>query len=328
MAGVGQVLHICPPMHPQEDTIARTMIELAREQSVERFVLYSVLHPLLADVPHHARKLEAERALIGSELNYTILQPSRYMQHLVPIWKAVLATGVHSMPFGTTARFSVVDLADLAEATARIMTEPGHEGATYQLAGPRPLSQDDMAEILTRVLGRPIRAQAKPLDEFRRDAAAAGMPAERIETMCQMNAHYDAHGLIGNPNVLRWILNREPTALRCICCSRDAEVSDGIRISQGREGVHRLAKSQSRHGHSGHHGRWRQLDRPGTACEHWPGYFPERSTDAPSAPCIPKRRNRKVVAHRQGGELESGVNHTHFLFSTMLSYFRYENGHP
>ena len=72
------------------------------------------------------------------ELNYTILQPSRYMQHLVAIWKTVLATGVHSMPFGTTARFSLVDLADLAEATARVMTEPGHEAATYQLAGPRP----------------------------------------------------------------------------------------------------------------------------------------------------------------------------------------------
>jgi len=38
-----------------------------------------------------------------------------------------------------------------------------------------------------------------------------GMPAERVETMCLMNAHYDAHGLIGNPNVLRWILGREPT---------------------------------------------------------------------------------------------------------------------
>lgn len=25
-----------------------------------------------------------------------------------------------------------------------------------------------------------------------------------------MNAHYDRHGLIGNPNVLRWILGREP----------------------------------------------------------------------------------------------------------------------
>lgn len=211
MTGAGQVLHICPPMHPQEDVIARTMIALAGELSVGRFVLYSVLHPLLADVPHHDRKLQAERALVDSGLNYTILQPGRYMQHLAPIWPAVLATGVHSMPFSTAARFSLTDLSDLAEAVARIITEPGHDAATYQLAGPEALSQDDCAAILTRILGRPVRAVAKPIADFRRDAAAAGLPPERIETMTKMNAHYDAHGLVGNPNVLRWILAREPT---------------------------------------------------------------------------------------------------------------------
>jgi uncharacterized protein YbjT (DUF2867 family) len=211
LEGVGQVLHICPPMHPQEDKIATSLIDLASKEGVDRFVLYSVLHPLLADVPHHARKLEAERYLVNSGQSYTILQPSRYMQHLNPIWKTVLSTGVHNMPFGATARFSVVDLSDLAEATANILTTPGHEGATYQLAGPEALSQDDMAGILAQLLGRPIRAIGKPLDEFRREAAAAGVPAERIETLCLMNAHYDAHGLIGNPNVLRWILGREPT---------------------------------------------------------------------------------------------------------------------
>lgn len=211
MTGAGQVLHICPPMHPKEDAIARSMIEFAGELSIDRFVLYSVLHPLLADVPHHDRKMQAERALVDSGLNFTILQPSRYMQHLNLIWKAVLATGVHSMPFSTTARFSLVDLSDLAEAAARVMTESGHEGATYQLAGPDALSQNDIARILTQVLSRPIRAVAKPLEDFRRDATAAGMPTERIETMCKMNAHYDAHGFVGNPNVLRWILGREPT---------------------------------------------------------------------------------------------------------------------
>jgi len=208
--GVGQVLHICPPMHPKEDVIARTLIDLCRDAGTERFVLYSVLHSLLADVPHHDRKLQAERYLVDSGVTYTILQPGRYMQHLLPIWKAVLATGVHSMPFGTTSKFSLVDLADLAEACANVMTEPGHEGATYQLAGPDALSQDDVAVILTELLGKPIRAEAKPLEQMRKDAQAAGMPADRIETMTKMNAHYDGHGLIGNPNVLRWILGRKP----------------------------------------------------------------------------------------------------------------------
>jgi uncharacterized protein YbjT (DUF2867 family) len=120
MTGVGQVFHICPPMHPQEDTIAQMMIELASELAVERFALYSVLHPLLSDVPHHDRKLRAERALIDSGLRFTILQPGRYMQHLATIWKTVLDTGTHSMPFSTEARFSLADLSDLAEAAAKI----------------------------------------------------------------------------------------------------------------------------------------------------------------------------------------------------------------
>jgi uncharacterized protein YbjT (DUF2867 family) len=214
MRGTGKVLHICPPMNPQEAVFARMMVELAVEEGIEHFVLYSVLHPLLKSVPHHHRKLEAERCLIASGLSYTILQPCRYMQHLAPIWNAVLATGVHSMPFSVSVPLSVVDLADVAEAAARILLEPGHAMATYQIAGPEMLSQADMAGVLSDLLGRPIRAVAKPLDEFRSEASRAGLPPDRIEAMCLMNTHYDRHGLTGNANVLRWLLRREPTRFR------------------------------------------------------------------------------------------------------------------
>jgi len=71
-----------------------------------------------------------------------------------------------------------------------------------------------MPTTLTELLGRPIRAEAKPLDRMRSEAAAAGISAERIETMGRMNAHYDKHGLIGNPNVLHWLLGRAPTRFR------------------------------------------------------------------------------------------------------------------
>ncbi len=204
------VLHICPPMHPAEHKIAASMIRICEAQGVERFVLYSVLHPL-ADVPHHRRKLDAEEALLNSGLAYTILQPCRYMQHLNAIWAQVRDKGLHPMPFDSKARFSLVDLQDLAEAAAKVMAEPGHDYATYQLAGPERLSMEDCAAILTGVLGRDIKAIARSDDEFRRGAQAAGMPAERIEGMAVMNAHYTAHGLSGNANVLRWLLGREPT---------------------------------------------------------------------------------------------------------------------
>ena len=210
LAGVGRVLHICPPMHPAEDKLAATMIGLCEAQGVERFVLYSVLHPL-ADVPHHRRKLEAEHALINSKLAYTILQPCRYMQHLNAIWPQVRDAGLHPMPFDSEARFSLVDLHDLAAATARVMAEPGHDYATYQLSGPARLSMEDCAATLTGLLDREVTAIARSDEEFRRGAQASGMAPARIEGMSVMNAHYTAHGLSGNQNVLRWLLGREPT---------------------------------------------------------------------------------------------------------------------
>ena len=210
LVNVDSVLHICPPMHPAEDRIAADMIRLCEAHGVGRFVLYSVLHPLV-DVPHHRRKLDAEHALLNSSLAYTILQPCRYMQHLNAIWAQVRDHGQHPMPFDSKARFSLVDLHDLAEATAKVMVEPGHDYATYQLAGPQRLSMEDCAAILTDVLGREVKAVARSDDEFRSAAKAAGMPAARIEGMSVMNAHYTAHGLSGNPNVLGWLLGREPT---------------------------------------------------------------------------------------------------------------------
>ncbi len=211
LSGCRNVIHICPPMNPDETDIAKRITDHCLNAGIERLILYSVLHPLMKDVPHHDHKLQAERHLVNSGQVYTILQPSRYMQHLVPIWDMVLKTGLHSMPFSETAKFSVADLNDLAEATAAVAVENGHEGATYQLAGPEQLSQSDMAVILSDLTGKAIRAKAKSLEQFESGALANGMPEERIQTMRKMNAHYDSHGLIGNPNVLRWILGREPT---------------------------------------------------------------------------------------------------------------------
>lgn len=210
VSGVEQVIHICPPMHPAEDRIAHDMIEACLAAGTGRLVLYSVLHPQ-ADVPHHQRKQKAEAELIDSGLCYTILQPCRYMQHLAGIWGEVQSAGVHRMPFDVHSLFNLVDMHDLAEASRNVLMQPGHEYATYQLCGLERLSQADCAAMLSLYLGKPVTAEAKPLDAFLAGLEKAGMPAARIETMARMNAHYDAHGLVGNGNVLRWLLGRAPT---------------------------------------------------------------------------------------------------------------------
>jgi uncharacterized protein YbjT (DUF2867 family) len=206
-----QVIHICPPMNPNEATLAIKITDLCLKHNIHRLVLYSVLHPLLSEVRHHSLKLQAEEYLVNSGQNYTILQPGRYMQHHQLIWKEIIKTGKHCMPFNVNSKFNIVDLADLAEAAANVLVSEDHEFATYQLAGPEALSQVDMARIISEVLGRPVFAEAKPADEYISIAKKNGMPSERIEQLCAMNEHYDKHGLRGNSNILEWLIKRPAT---------------------------------------------------------------------------------------------------------------------
>lgn len=210
LASCDKIIHIGPPMHPNEVEMTGRFISAATAHGVEQFIYYSVMHPLRRAVRHHRLKLDAEEALIESGLPYTIVQPIRYMQHLAMIWKKVLNTGVHSMPFNVDLKFNVADLRDIAEATAIVATQTGHLYATYELAGPQALSQRDMAAVISRVLGRVIRAEALSLEQVEKNARAAGASDDRVEQMLTMNGHYDEFGFRGNPNVLRWILGREP----------------------------------------------------------------------------------------------------------------------
>lgn len=214
VSGCSKIIHIGPPMHPEEKSIAAHFVAAAKRQSVEQFVYYSVMHPLRREVRHHSLKLDTEEMLVESGVPYTILQPIRYMQHLLPIWSVVKEQGVHAMAFNTSVRFNVVDLQDLADATAIVGTQAGHLYATYELAGPQALSQDDMAAVISDVLGKPVSASAISLDQLASNVRAKGFDEDRVEQMVIMNRHYDHCGFLGNPNVLGWLLGRAPKNFR------------------------------------------------------------------------------------------------------------------
>jgi uncharacterized protein YbjT (DUF2867 family) len=225
LQGAVKVLHIGPPMHADEVAMTGRFIDAAKRNSAAHFIYYSVMHPIRREVRHHRLKLDCEEALIESGLPYTILQPSRYMQHLVPIWKSVIADGVHAMPFDITRRFSIVDLADLADACAVVASSGNHHFATYELAGPEALSQEDMARIISEILGRTVTARATPPEAVAAKARAAGFDDDRIEQMLLMNRHYDAHGFRGNPNVLQYLIGRPARSFKSYVKQLAAEIS-------------------------------------------------------------------------------------------------------
>lgn len=212
IAGCDAIVHIGPPMHPDEKTMTSHFIQAAKDAGLSKFVYYSVMHPLRREVRHHSLKLDTEELLIESGMPYSIVQPMRYMQHLEPIWKRVMEEGIHAMPFNTEVKFSVVDLLDLAEATANVTLDDGWLYGTYELAGPEALSQTGMARVIQEVTGKPVKAEQVPTSTMQEKARAAGASEDRVKQMTIMNEHYDAYGFLGNSRILKLILGRAPTS--------------------------------------------------------------------------------------------------------------------
>src|SRR5690349_22342449 len=152
LAGVDAVYHLAPNVHPDEVGMARRVAAAAARAGVARFVFHSVLHPDDASMPHHLRKAEAEHTVRGTLPGATVLRPAAYHQNLL----AAARSGHLAVPYSPDSPFSNVDLDDVAEVAALVLTRHGHEGLTYELAGPEVLSVRDQAVVAADVLGHPV----------------------------------------------------------------------------------------------------------------------------------------------------------------------------
>lgn len=212
-SGAQRVYHICPNVHPDEVAIGQTALIAAQRAGVQHFVYHSVLHPQVEAMPHHWLKMRVEELVFASELPYTILQPAAYMQNVLAQRDSVVDNGVYPVPYAVETRLGMVDLEDVAEVAARVLTEPGHGGATYELCGPEVLAQTEVAALIGQQLGRAVQAQVLPRETWTDQARRAGLGDYQVETLIKMFLYYERHGFWGNPNVLACLLGRKPRSL-------------------------------------------------------------------------------------------------------------------
>jgi len=211
--GTDAIYHICPNVHPHEVAFARLLIAAATGLGVSRLVYHSVLHPQIEAMPHHWNKMRVEEMLFGSALDITILQPAAYMQNSLAQWDSMVGAGVYRVPYPIETQLSLVDLDDVAEAAAIVLTNAGHFGATYELVGTPPLSQIEIVRAFGQALSKTVHAEAETIENWEQRARAAGMDDYQRQTLIRMFRAYARDGLKGNPNVLTWLLGRPSTSL-------------------------------------------------------------------------------------------------------------------
>ena len=213
LAGAAAVYVITPAFHPHEETLMANAITAATQAGAERIVLHSVLHPHTPSMPHHLRKEAGEQVLRQCQVPWTILQPAMYAQTVGAVLASNAIDGVVPIPWNLEVPFTPVHLGDVAEAAARVLTEPGHAYATYELAGPQVLSSRDMIADLADATGRELQPRQV-------DVTGLVLPGPgATEGFAAMCAEYNTHGLVGNANVLRWLLEREPLSFAAACAA-------------------------------------------------------------------------------------------------------------
>ncbi len=179
VAGCEAAYVIAPNLHPDEPAYVAQALDALVRAGVGRVVYHSVASPYVPAMPHHLAKARCEDLVRRSGVEWTILQPGAYLQNLD-------LTGPVEVPYSPDVRFGFLDLADLGRAAALVLTEPGHAGATYELAS-RQASVRELAD-------------------------EAGVAVEQVPDpdihpwLSAMFAYYDTHGLLVGTRVLRSLL--------------------------------------------------------------------------------------------------------------------------
>jgi uncharacterized protein YbjT (DUF2867 family) len=122
----------------------------------------------------------AVRQAAGDRAAVTVVRPSWFMQNFTEAFLApdpadgalVAPTGQGAAPF--------IDAEDIAAVAAAALTQDGHGGRDYDLSGPAALTFTEVADVLSRHLGRPVRHVDLPLDQWQAGAAESGLPQDYV----------------------------------------------------------------------------------------------------------------------------------------------------
>ncbi len=195
LEGISTVYHIAPALIADELEIGRHFIGLAQERGIERFVLHGVSYPYAPTISFHWTKMQLEAELLRSGLTFTVIRPTQFMQNITWSLPQILDSGEFALPYDPDQRMGFVHIDDLGKAVARVLSEPGHGGATYELCSTaEPIDRHDMAAALSAAFGVDIRAVRCAMEDLQGSHFFASLTPEQRQQLANMYDHIDRFG--------------------------------------------------------------------------------------------------------------------------------------
>ena len=177
MAGTDRLFLMRPPPIVDVEKFLFPVVDVARQLGARQVVFLSLQGVQTnRGTPHHA----VEAYLRGVDAPYTFLRPNFFMQNLSAVYaEQIRDTGEIVVPAGRS-RTAFIDARDIGKVAATVLTSDGHLRRAYTLSGEQSLTYYNIAEIMSRVLGRPIRYTRPSEADYLDALAAQGAPPEYV----------------------------------------------------------------------------------------------------------------------------------------------------
>jgi uncharacterized protein YbjT (DUF2867 family) len=180
LTGADAAFLLSPPGHVNQDVLLGRAIDEAKAHHVRKIVLMTAMG---VDADPTAPLRKAELHLEASGLAWNVIRPNWFMQNFHTYWlHGIIHANAVQLPTGN-AKASFIDARDIAAVAASLLQRSDFDGQAFDLTGDEALDHHEVAAILSRELGRPIRYEDISPEAMRAGLLAAGLPAAYAESL-------------------------------------------------------------------------------------------------------------------------------------------------
>jgi uncharacterized protein YbjT (DUF2867 family) len=194
----------------------RPAVAAIKAQGVKRVVSVSSLGRHLGIKAGVISASHAKDALLESSgAHFRGLWNPGFMENMLMQLQPLKQQGVFFSPGKPDLKLPHAATRDIAASGAKLLLDKSWTGiGGLAVLGPEDLSLDDMAAIMTEVLGRPIRFQSVPGSAYKESLMGHGASEAMAQSLVEMHAAIDEGRLYVEPRTPE---NTTPTSFRQFC---------------------------------------------------------------------------------------------------------------
>jgi len=199
-AGADAVFWLVPP-DPRAKTVDAAYVDFTRPacaafkaQGVKRVVGISALGrgtPAAAHAGLVTASLKMDDIIASAGVHYRAVANPSFMDNLLRQVELIKTKGIFSLPIAGDLKQPSASTRDIAATAAKLLLDQSWTGVgSVPVLGPEDLSYNDMATIMSEVLGKPVRFQEIPGDAFKAGLLQRGMSDAMAQATLEMWVAY------------------------------------------------------------------------------------------------------------------------------------------